>query len=812
MRSVVLVALITISFFSCQRGGNIILESSSLRFSIDNIGNVAGIEDRINGIDYHYQDSISPVMSVWTKSDQLTPLKSSFNEDIAVLTLVYEQGITVEIKVEQKPSHLVLEVISISNEDEVELVIWGPYQSSISKTIGETVGVVRNDAFAFGIQSLNPKTLGGYPWNENDAMPQLDIFESGDNSDLSEKGKRYVLYRVEAAKPTDFGSSLQAYTRNRSKERIIKNWSKDLYVAPAYEDGGFVGSKIALFGSEESLALETLGKIEIEEGLPHPLVDGVWGKTTNSAAAAYLIIGFNEDNVDQAIAYTKQAGLRFLYHDGPFKNWGHFELGDDFPNGKAGLKNAIDKAEAQGISVGLHTLSNFITTDDPYVTPIPDPRLAIVGSSPISEAINSSETSIPITSPDFFAQLKNNNLKTVRIGTELVRYQSVSKSAPWKLLDCQRGAYGTTASSHVKGDLVNLLADHGYKVFLTSPELGEEMAETLAELFNETGLRQISFDGVEGNRSTGMGNYGEILFTNAWFEKLDPEIKNHLIVDASRTSHYFWHTYTRMNWGEPWYADFRESQTEYRLKNQKYFQRNYMPAMLGWFKMWPTTSIEDIEWMLARSAAFNAGYAFVVGFDALEKNGYSDDILYAIGEWEKARMADAFSESQRLRMENISNEFHLETLNDQQWRLHQVHSFKFRHEKKVRQPGEPLYSEFEFENSTGDNTIQFNLTAADTDLSKITLELDNYKKIAMPVSLKNGQTLKYTGGDYAIVYDSNWQRIRNVDFRSLKLAVSDGNHSIGLDCIFSNEGKSPMAKLEIRLYGEPEPVGKAGSN
>ena len=29
---------------------------------------------------------------------------------------------------------------------------------------------------------------------------------------------------------------------------------------------------------------------------------------------------------------------------------------------------------------------------------------------------------------------------------------------------------------------------------------------TIPELFNEAGLRQISFDGLEGNRSTGMGN------------------------------------------------------------------------------------------------------------------------------------------------------------------------------------------------------------------------------------------------------------------------------------------------------------------
>jgi hypothetical protein len=169
------------------------------------------------------------------------------------------------------------------------------------------------------------------------------------------------------------------------------------------------------------------------------------------------------------------------------------------------------------------------------------------------------------------------------VGTELIRYGSVSEDSPWKLLDCQRGAWGTKITSHKKGEEISVLADHAYKVFLTDADLSMEVAGNIADLYNKTGLRQISFDGLEGNRSTGMGNYGEILFTTTWFNDLSDEIKQHYIADASRTSHYFWHIYTRMNWGEPWYAGFRESQTEYRMKNQKYFKRNLMPGMLGWF-------------------------------------------------------------------------------------------------------------------------------------------------------------------------------------------------------------------------------------
>ena len=327
------------------------------------------------------------------------------------------------------------------------------------------------------------------------------------------------------------------------------------------------------------------------------MLNGQWAKTAREASSAYLIYPFGEEDIDYAIQLTKQAGLKYLYHPGPFKTWGHFVLNKQFPHGISGLKKCVDKAVQQGLYVGVHTLSNFITPNDAYVTPKPDARLAKAGRSILREEVNEIQEMIPIEAPDVFRELQNNHLKTIQIGNELIQYSAVSDTTPWKLLGCQRGAWGTTRAIHNKGDNVELLADHGYKVFLTNPELSIEVASNIARLYNATGLRQISFDGLEGNRSTGMGNYGEILFTNAWYQKISPGIRKHYIADASRTSHYFWHIYTRMNWGEPWYAGFRESQTEYRLKNQAYFTRNLMPHMLGWFSLRPNTSPEDIEWI-----------------------------------------------------------------------------------------------------------------------------------------------------------------------------------------------------------------------
>jgi len=112
-----------------------------------------------------------------------------------------------------------------------------------------------------------------------------------------------------------------------------------------------------------------------------------------------------------------------------------------------------------------------------------------------------------------------------------------------------------------------------------------------------------------------------------------------------------------------------------------------MPAMLGWFSMRTNTSIEDVEWMLARSAAFDAGYAFVVREEALQANGQVDQIFQQISDWEKLRLAGAFSEEQKERMKDINNEFHLEAVSENSWNFHQIFVQRINHKKKVRNPG-----------------------------------------------------------------------------------------------------------------------------
>jgi hypothetical protein len=322
------------------------------------------------------------------------------------------------------------------------------------------VGVVRNREFAIGIQALNPKTLGGYPVKPDDIEPDYTREDTGIYPNLPAELKQDQLFRGDTARRTEFGSVLQAFCRNRDRDRIIVNWGHEQYLAPAFNDGGVIGSKIALFGCPAAQALAMIGAIELAEGLPHPMLDGVWAKVATNANCSYLIVDFSEQTIERAIEMTRRAGLSYLYHSSPFETWGHFKLKPSlFPHGWDGLRICVEKAHQAGVRIGFHTLSNFITPNDSYVTPKPDPRLARIGTSTLTTNVDVAQKEIPIASPDFFR--KQTDMNTVAIGEELIRYESVAPEAPWRLLGCQRGAWGTRASAHAAGATVGKLMDHG---------------------------------------------------------------------------------------------------------------------------------------------------------------------------------------------------------------------------------------------------------------------------------------------------------------------------------------------------------------
>jgi len=782
---IILITLVPIAATSRLRstsptppGQPITFQTKNLKLLLSENGQLLALINPATGKNYLPAGEKGPLLQVRLANTWLEPVKAALEPKSGLLTLLYPapaSDLKATIKVTPHPTHLTFRLIELSQNEDIKAVIWGPYPTTISQTIGEVVGIVRDREYAIGLQALNPKTIGGL------------LKQEGGTDDS----------RGTTAIPQPYGSSLQAYSLNRSRPRLVSVWNgqyPDMPVPPIPGETT-LGSAIALFGCPEKDVLNHIEAIELSEGLPHPTINGIWAKKSPETGRAYLISDFNEQNIDEMLDYTAQAGLMSLYHEGPFLTWGHFILNPElFPHGRAGLRLCAEKAARRGLRLGVHTLTNFITTNDPYVTPVPDRRLAETGASVIAADISATDTEIPVESNKYFKNLKPSTLHAARLGEEIIRFRDVTPDPPYKLLDYQRGAFGTRASAHSRGERIAMLLDYPYQTLFPNFELQQEIAGQLARFLNETGVSQIDFDGHEGCLASGEGEYA----MEAFADKVYRETDHTLVNGSSRSSHYYWHINHYLNWGEPWYGGFRESQADYRFENQKFYERNYLPHMLGWFLLTASTTAEDVEWMMARAAGYQAGFALVARYESLKKNPETPRLLSLIKLWQEASREKIFSAEQLEHLKNPDHDFHLEKENEV-WKLFPFLKFKFEHSRKLLQPGQPTYSEWTFSNQEQEQPLAFVLTVAGQEgqVKDPWLELDGYYRLDLPGTYEAGTSI-VSDGKTIKVYNRQGNFLKEVAVSQPLPELKTGPHLLRFDCRFPEQAE-PSTDLLVRL-------------
>ncbi len=745
--------------------------AGSFSVKISETGQVVSLK---NGkTDYVTVDSPGSLLQIVVKGQSLLPVKAGFSRENIILS--YPGGLTAQIRVQQDPSYIVLTLADVSKG--VEAVKWGPFNTTIADTIGNTVGVVRSASFAIGLQCLNKKTAGGVLENEEGA-----VFGGGTTA---------------TKKP--FGSSLQAFTVNRSHDRMIKVWGRwpDVPVK-AIPGGELQGSSVALFGCDPGQVLSVIKTITIQENLPYAKWKGEWIKSSSESGRPYMITTFSENNIDTFLNLAKRMGMAGVYHEDPFETWGHFVLKKAlFPHGRKGFKACVDKAHAIGLRLGFHTLTTFITTNDSFVTPKPDHRLAQAGSGALSSDISPDTTEIAVSADSYF-RLKS-DLNSVRIGDEIVRYMEVTAQPPYRLTGCVRGAFGTKKAAHKTDDPVVRLIDHPYKVFFPDWELQKEIAANIARFINETGADQMDFDGHEGTYACGMGDLSFDTFAEEVFSGADHPV----VYGSSRDNHYFWHINNYLNWGEPWYGGFRESQSDVRMANQPFYENNYLPNMLGWFLITVQTSPEDIDWMLTRAAGFNAGYALVLRQEALGNPGM-DEIISRINTWTSAQRSHLFNAAQLQWLRNPNNDARLLQQGDKLY-LQQFKKYDFSYEARVLQPGQPGSQRWDFE-SVREKQIPRVVIYATGDDGRVVnpvIEIDNFFHVEIPVTLAAGQTLMMGEEKDASLYDRKGKLIRKIAVNNGLPQLDAGKHSLSFDG--TADVNSPLRlKIEIKLLNNEE--------
>ena len=315
-----------------------------------------------------------------------------------------------------------------------------------------------------------------------------------------------------------------------------------------------------------------------------------------------------------------------------------------------------DRAYGNGVILGAHSLTNFIKTNDPYVTPVPHPRLLVLDRTRLSADIGPDDGEIPLEDGAHYD--RKTTLNCFRIGDELIRFGDFDAGTK-TLSGCERGAFGTVRSAHRKGETVSRLVDHGYGVLFPDVVLADEMADSLGRLIRDCGIRRMSFDGLEGTAFTGHGNYARSKFAKRVFDL----VGNELLSDGSNICHYLWHAFSYCNWGEPWYDSARRGgMPGHRENHQAYFDRNLIPRMTGWYQIctnrgrFEATPPENMEFLLSRAVAWDAGSALVFAGD----HGLFGEYLDLTRLWGEFRREGDIPDEVRDRMKDEFSNWHLE--------------------------------------------------------------------------------------------------------------------------------------------------------
>lgn len=773
------------------------VRAGSLRITLNASGRITSLRDMAHRREYASADH--PASLIKLVADGAQQLPTSLSYDTASSTFTFEFGskhIRVSVQVVPKAGYSTFEVASLKAPAgvDVQTLMWGPITTTITQTVGESVGVVRDSDFAIGIHGLNDKTIGGWP----------DEFDNLSYPDGPPKvGGSNWPFGWFSASETNWGSILQAYTYDSTKTRYrMVGWpdinEPRVPVPPmSGPDALIKGSKIALFGTEPDNVLNTLSRVETGESLPHPKINGEWEKTSQGASQSFLVLSdISTNTVTAASRYAKQAGIKYIYSlpsaDGPWTSAGHYQFDSAFGGSDAGATGLTSTAARNGVKVGVHTLSDFIDTNDPYVAPVPDPGLAIQGSVKLTRPLDAASKTVYVDGDSIF---KGGLFNLMRIGNEILNFKSVTpvpgSSTEWQASLISRGMFGTSAAAYPAGATLTRLQGNEYGGFIGGVTMIDRLSSRLAQIFNTTGIKAMSFDGMESASQAGYGTYATNKMINGMYRKLNST--DDFISEASNVVPGTWDAQGRVSWGETCCTPL-----SVRYDHQAYYRRNYLPDMMGWVSYSPSDSTLDQEWQLSKMASWNAGAGLQASVHALDSSGDTAQVLNAWKQWETARNSHAFSDRQMTEMRDPNTYWHLENVvPGKTWKLYDIEYPA----KPLSAPNNGTTSTWQYTNTHTAQPLQFQLHASGGAVTNPSVTIGG-NTATFDTTVPADGYLVDDGTATAKLYDHTWHLLGTVTAQG-SASFTSGAQSVGYSATGTTGSTS---QIRFLTTGAPEQV------
>ncbi len=432
-----------------------------------------------------------------------------------------------------------------------------------------------------------------------------------------------------------------------------------LFQAGTVRDVRLEGVGAALIATATPRLLDRIARVEEDFNLPR----GVESRQRKEYKYSYYeVLKMTPQDADRHIKFAKMGGFRTMqiYYRAFAKAAGHFQWRPEYPNGMRDLKDIISKIDETEMIPGCHIHYNKVEKTDPYVTPVPDPRLNLSQIFTLAAPVDAISTVITVEENPQLCTMDDRR-RFLRIVNELIEYDSFTTTPPYRFQGCKRAALGTQPGSYVAGAKIGQL-DISREVNLVlitqNTDMQHEIAVRWGEIYREAGFRFIYYDGAQDVPPP----YWFTVSRAQWlvYQQWDP---TPLWAEGACKSHFSWHILTRGNAFDVFKPEVMKSATRaYPAAEIPRVKEDFTSINFGWIGYWAPgpetigTQPDMLEYVTSRAAGWDCPISLVGDLPALETHPRTPDNLEVLRRWEDIRAQSWLTQQQKMALRNLKQE------------------------------------------------------------------------------------------------------------------------------------------------------------
>ena len=467
----------------------------------------------------------------------------------------------------------------------------------------------------------------------------------------------------------------------------------------------------------------------------------------------YLVADFAEKDLPEMLSICHQGGFEMLVEKTPFATFGHYEWNPTFaPDGDLSVKRMVKAAQEEGVTLGLMVQEEVISLNDAFFSPKYFKHYECSEPLRLFDGITANEVDIALRRNESFNSLSAMNL--LLIDDEMVSIGTMEFAGDLVLLHhCKRGLYGTKSIAHDVNSVAYKIEDTPDHLVLPKGELLEQVRQQLADRIAAAEVSLVLVKDAPGQ------------------ELLEESV--------------------RVRQVERWENEGIANNT------------------LGWFMIYaadkkrPATSVESLEWMLSKAAAFDASYGVLLDSEAIKNHGSLTEMLELMKRWNQLIQNQEFNPSQREMMKDPYLDWHLESGLDSDMMLYPC-NFSRRYQCDLQTIDTGLLSSDTWEWKV-EEECRFGLRVqVDGEVEIVNPMVNTSKGLVMfPCTLKPGQRLMFDFGETAFVVDKNLNRLKEVPIEGLP-ELAKGENEVNFYCEVDPKAEQlPVVRLRYITREKP---------